>query len=62
MTQPTNADEARAARLAAEAKLQEARQSRPVVHGLVGSLARMLEENHFSLRLAEALGLEDDRR
>ena len=62
MTEPTDANEAKAARLKAETRLKEARQSRPVVHGLVGSLARMLEENHFSLRLAEALGIEDDRR
>lgn len=62
MSEPTNANEAKAARLEAEAKLQQARQSRPVVSGLVGSLSRMLEENHFSLRLALALDLKDDRR
>lgn len=62
MSEPTSAEAARAARLAAETELKRVRQSRPVVHTLVGSLARMLEENHFSLRLAEALGIEDDRR
>lgn len=62
MIEPTDAEAARAARRAAEAKLAEVQQSRTVVRGLVGSLERMLEENHFSLRLAEAFGLKDDRR
>jgi hypothetical protein len=62
MIEPTNANDARAAREAAEKRLREAHQSRPVVQGLVQSLERMLEENHFSQRLALAFGLKDDRR
>lgn len=62
MIEPTSGEDARKARETAEARLKEARQSRPVVQSLVGSLERILEENHFSQRLALAFGLKDDRR
>lgn len=62
MTEPTSGQDARAAREAAEARLRKARSSKDEVGGITASLERMLEQNHFSLRLARALGLDDDRR
>lgn len=47
----------RASRAQAEVKAERAS-----LQGVVTSLSRMLEENHFSLRVARAFGLEDDRR
>jgi hypothetical protein len=62
MTEPTNAQDARQARAQAENRLSAARHQREEVKTVTRSLGKMLEENHFSLRLARALGLEDDRR
>jgi hypothetical protein len=62
MIEPTNGDDARAAREAAEARLDKAVRTKTEVTGIVSSLERMLQENHFSLRLARAMGLDDDRR
>jgi hypothetical protein len=62
VTEPTSGQDARADRKAAEERLAQAVASRPEVRRITESMERMLQENHFSVRLARALGLEDDRR
>jgi len=62
MVEPTSRNEADEALRKADENLMRVQQKRQEARGIVGSLTRMLEENHFSLRLAEALGMKDDRR
>jgi hypothetical protein len=58
----TALQEARQAQAAAEERLAAVRARHSRVNGIVGSLERLLQENHFSVRLARAFEIEDDRR
>jgi len=61
MTNPTSLTEAQAAQAAAEQRLATAQRRQPRVDGISGSLERLLQENHFSQRIADLFGIEDDR-
>lgn len=58
----TGLEEAREAQAAAAEQLAAVRARQGRVNGIVGSLERLLQENHFSVRLARAFEIEDDRR
>jgi len=62
MTPATDLAEALAARKAAEQRLALAQSRNGRVDGITGSLERLLQENHFSQRIAGLFGIEDDRR
>jgi hypothetical protein len=62
VTEPTSGQDARADRKAAEERLAQAVASRSEVERITKSMEWMLQDDHFSVRVARALGLEDDRR
>lgn len=62
VTPATDGRDAAAAKVEADARLVAAERRWLEVNRLVGSLDRLLQENHFSVRIARMFDIEDNRQ